>query len=307
MNTRALPPLGEYLGKDDDVRRKPGGTLAGFWTATAWGFRLSFTLKRIVPLVLLACLGGYIVGQDAEGANPYASDPWYKLWNLYDQQVFLSLLPLCSLLVIAPGFSREVSNRTLVYHLVRPISRKTLYLARYVAGIPVAWLLAVALLASTAAASGLELPVEVWMSFPGVALLGVMLPGAFYYLLAALFRRGLIAGLVYTFLFEQMFSAAKGQIQYLSMSFYVRSLHHGLTDPVFRAESVGVDRELSRTQIDFGAIVANGASPQEMAAQLTTTSFAPWTDAILYGSIITLVALGLGMLLVSHRNFPLKD
>lgn len=199
--------------------------LAGFVPVFTWGVARVLRKKKLLLVAAIATgLGALIGNVIGDGA-----DPLRDLARVLDRHILTFGLPLIALVLVGEGFTYEVQARTLVYHLVRPVSRTTVYLARFFSGALPAAAVALLLLAVLVLTSRAPVDARVWLSLPVTAGLGTLALGAVYYALAALLRHGLIAGLIYTFVVETLISSVPGSMQKLSVMFYVRSLHHGLT------------------------------------------------------------------------------
>ena len=131
----------------------------------------------------------------------------------------------------------QIQDQTLVFLLVRPVRRSTVYYARYAAGLVPGVFAAVGMTLAAILATRVPLPLTATLAALGSAALSVCTIGALYYALAALFRRGLVAGLVYTFVVEGLFQGLPGSIQKLSLSHHIRSVFHRATDADFAALS----------------------------------------------------------------------
>lgn len=287
---------------------RPYRPLQGFVPAYTWGLKILLGRRwRLVLVALLAAFVGYLVGTHGVGQSRrfgLEPDPAYDLWKALDVSLLRFVIPLVALALVAPGFQREVSERTLVYHLVRPISRRTLFLARYLAGVTVAVPVGLIPMGTTLACAGLDLPSTVWTSLPLTVGLGVLATGAIYFLFAAWLRFGTIAGLVYTFVVDAFIQGASGSMQRLSATYYVRSVHHDLTDVAFAERSKAVAREIAKGK-DMGVEdLLRGASPLHEAEPI---GWLPWGEAV---TVLVLVAAGLlalGLVIVSRRDYALKE
>jgi hypothetical protein len=269
---------------------------------THWGLRANLRLRRMLVLlsiaVALGAVAALIVTQT--GRLTGRDDPVFQLWEMLDEQLLQVLLPLIALLMVGPGFSRELRQRTLVYHLVRPVSRTTVFLARYVSGVVPAAIVAAVLFASTLLFSGVSLPPSVWLAALLTSVCGVAVLGAVYYMLSAVFRRGLIAGLLYTFMVEGVVAGLPGTIQKLSVRFHLRGLHHGLTDDAFTEPSSALARMLDPDR---------PRGPGEMVAEMVSgqTAYDPPGVALLVLACIAVGLLAFGIYKVRGRDFALKD
>ncbi|MDJ0972903.1 MAG: ABC transporter permease subunit [Planctomycetota bacterium] len=294
----------------DDPKRlsvKNPPPLKGFAPVFTWGSRLAFRPRRFLLIAAVAVGLGALVGiSGVDERSPFAQkDKWFYLWELLDKQTLQYLLPLCALLFVTPGFSNEVSQRTLVYHLVRPVSRSTVFLARFASGVLPAVLVGTLLLWSVLWTSGLSVPTTVWMAVPAVAALSALLLGSLYYMLASIFRKGMIAALVYTFVIETMFIAARGSVQTLSMSYHVRSLYRALVNDEFAERSRYVADAIDPDGLLFRPGVENLAEAAVTMLQKPTYSSGP--TAVITAIVLSAAFLAYGVWRTKRRDFPLKD
>ncbi len=166
-------------------------------------------------------------------------DPQYPMQHFAPVAVLLSLnilAPLAGLLLGSTVISEEVEAKTLTYVFTRPIPRVSLFLGRWVACTLVAGVVLglssayVGWHASQYQPTGAPVPSDgplpagmveqfVWAS---------VLCGALYTTLAAglstMWRRPIVFGLGYAFVWEMVVANLPGSTQRLSMQFYLRSL-----------------------------------------------------------------------------------
>jgi ABC-type transport system involved in multi-copper enzyme maturation permease subunit len=304
MSTDAVPAFGPRA-------LRPYRPLQGFWPAFTWGLRLALgKTRRILIVGVLGTLVGYLVGSRGMSTSRAArmgfTDAAFDLWGDLDASLLRYVVPLVALVMVAGAFQREVTDRTLVFHLVRPISRRTLFLARFLAGVVVAIPVAVVPVASAVFFSGVPLPPEIWAGVVLAVALGVVSTGAIYYLLAAWLRFGTIAGLVYTFVIDSFVQGASGSMQKLSATFYVRSVLHDLTDAHFVAQSKQVARAVAgkKSVLEQADEALRGGSVIPDAERI------PWLatgDALVVLGVLTAVLLALGLWIVSRRDYSLKE
>jgi hypothetical protein len=228
-----------------------------------------------------------------------AYDPAGGLVRTLDDAILKYVLPLVALVLVAQGFSREVADRTLVYLLVRPVSRRTIFLARYASGLVSAGFAVVLLVGTTLGLSGVRLPPATWAAILGAALIGTAAIGAVYYTLAAMFRFGTIAGLVYTFVVEVFLSGSRGNMQTLSLMYHVRSLHHRWTDGVLLPLVKG------RSSLDGPAVDLGPRNPLLDAA--ARIEYVQPAEALLVLGVLAGAVLLVGLWYVSRKDFALKD
>lgn len=256
--------------------------LAGFGPVFVWGITRVLRRKKLVLVSIIAGVLGIVIG------NQVVDGSLLKLARVLDRSVLTFGLPLIALLLVGEGFTYEVQARTLVYHLVRPVSRTTVFLARFFSGAVPAFAVALLLLVTLVVSSGAGADGKVWASLPVTAGLGTLALGAVYYALAAILRHGLIAGLIYTFVVETLISSVPGSMQKLSVMFYVRSLHHGLTE----GSLPSIPPEIQQNPL------------LRAATQVTEVGT---TQSIVTLLAITVVALVLGAWRVASRDWALKE
>ena len=288
-------------------RTSPRGPFAGFLPAFTWGLKLTVGRRKRIVIVSLIAIGvgllaGWFAGHTERGTALSQERTAFQLWQILHEAVLPFCAPLVALTVVAGAFQREVSERTLVFHLVRPIARRTLFLARFLAAVVVA--IPVALLTPLAALwiSGLPLPAHVYLSLVPTVGLGVLAVGSLTYLLSAWFKHGIVASLIYVFLLDSFLSEANGSMQRLSTLHHMLSLHHRGTDAAFVALSsqVGQESALPIEGMDAASVVFSTLEAKQI----------PWMEtgpALLVLVGITVVALALGAWKVSRRDYPLKD
>jgi hypothetical protein len=268
----------------------------GFGPVFGWGLRLTLRGRRFVVIAAASVFLGAILG--FEGVrNRWYPDHALDLWTVLEEQVLRFVAPLVALLLVSQAYAREVQDRTLVYHLVRPVSRTTVYFARFLAGLVAAGVAAVLLVGTLLATSGVSLPVETWLLTLAATLVGVVAVGAVYYALAAVFRHGILIGLVYTFVVETMFAGARGSMQRLAVMFHVRSLHHRWTDDAFAALAKHPERIRGLPETQRGFV-------------LPTAPRIAWDEpgsAALVLLVVAVVALVVGAVVVARRDYALKD
>ena len=287
-------------------RLPPPRPLAGFVPVFGWGLRLTCRWTRMLGIGLPTLGLCVLLARGLVGARHFdrPKDAWLDLWILLDEGLLAYVLPLIALLTIASGLRVEIGRKTMVYHLVRPVSRTTLFLARFASGVLPATVIGTLALAATCLASGLSIPGTLWLALPATAFVSAVAVGSFYYLVTTLFRGGMIIALVYTFVFEGLFAGSRGAMQKLSIMFHVRGVHHGLTDAVFseRSENVvkALDPKLDLTKVDWTSVSAFQELQERVAYDAPATAFAICV-------CIAATMLVFGIWRIGRRDFPLKD
>ncbi len=285
----------------------PRGPFAGFWPAFTWGVKLTVGRRRRMLIVSLVAVGvgllaGWFAGHTERGTELSQERTAFQLWRILHEALLPFCAPLVALTLVAGAFQREVSERTLVFHLVRPIARRTLFLARFLAAVLVA--IPIALLTPLAALwiSGLPLPPEVYLSLVPTVGLGVLAVGALTYLLSAWFKHGIVASLIYVFLVDSFLNEANGTMQRLSTLHHVLSLHHRGTDAAFAALSGRVSKGTD--------VPLEGFDPSSVVFSTLEAKQLAWMEsgaAALVLASVTVLALALGAWKVTRRDYPLKD
>lgn len=283
-----------------ESRVLPLPLLHGFTPAFSWGLRRGLRSSRFRAAVVLAVVFGGLAGY----VGRHAHDPAYHLWKALETGLLGIVVPLISLGVVGGGYGEEVQEQTLVYHMVRPLKRSTLFLARYLAGALPGMIAAAIAAIATLTVAGMPLPGAVTLSTALIFAAGAAVVGSIYYTLAAMFQRGLIAGLIYTFVAEGLFQFLPGSIQNLSLMHHVRSLLHHAIDADFAPLSPRIADDIAMRKLPPGL----GDGPQGLVFRRSLQE--PWTGtgtAILICLLVTAVVLAIGVRVVRRRDFALKD
>lgn len=296
-SSTSLPPHPSFLPPHPSPRRTAAvRPLEGFAAVFAWGLRRGFAGGRLRwvagSVVGFGALLGLLLSQN--------SSPIEALHGFLDNGALGIAVPLVALALVGRGYAEEVSDQTLVYHLVRPVSRATVYLARFAAGAVPGVAASVAMVLALLATAGVALDPRTWVVVAGVAALGTLTVGAVYYALAAVLRRGLVGGLVYSLVVEGLFQFLPGATQKLSLMHHVRSLLHHGTDADFAARSRAIAESLRA-----GAPTSSSGSRTMIARSVEVWS-EPSTVYLVCG-VVLVVALAVGALAVKRRDYALKD
>jgi len=281
-------------------RPAPTGPLAGFGAVLRWGLGLTLRRHALLLYLGLAVAVGFLVSLIVRRGGKVTEVPelarW--LWRTLDFGIMAFPLPILALLLIGPAYTREVRARTLVYHLVRPVARHTVFLARFVAGWIPAVLVAGVMFHASLEFSGVDLPAGVYVSLFLVGALGTLTLGAVYFTLSVVFERGVLAGLLYTFLIEVMLASLPGTMQILTIRYHLRSLYHGWVDGPFTEISPVV-----------AGRVAQGSHNQEQRSDqvFSPVAFESPEQAVVVLLLVSAALLAFGCWRVARKDFPLKD
>jgi hypothetical protein len=180
--------------------------------------------------------------------------------------VFISfLLPLWSLSFATEALSGEREERSLVWLLMRPLSRPAVYLAKYVALLPWALGLNLGGFAVLCLAAGAPGRVVFGLYWPAV--LGATLAfTALFHFMGAVFRRAALMAIVYSFFLETILGNMPGYLKRVSVGFYTRCLM-------------------------FDAAQAYGVQPEQPSVFLPVGPAAAW--GVLLGATAALLAAGM--------------
>ncbi len=290
-------PTPAFLPPNPSPRRDAGVRwLEGFPIVFAWGLRRGFAGGRFRwvagCVVGFGALLGLLVSQNTSAIE--------ALHAFLDNGAFGIAVPLVALALVGRGYAEEVSDQTLVYHLVRPVSRATVYLGRFAAGALPGVVAAAAMVLALVATSGVTLAPLTYLQVAAVAAIGAFTVGSVYYALAAVLKRGLIGGLVYTLVVEGLFQFLPGATQNLSLMHHVRSLLHRLTDDDFAQRSRAIAEHLRAKAPPPGS--GRGSMLQRAVEVWSEPATVYWVCAS-----VCVVSLAAGMLAVKRRDYALKD
>lgn len=127
--------------------------------------------------------------------------------------------------------SDELEDKTLTYLLVRPVSKSTIYLGKYLAYLVAAALLLlpsaamcflIAMAADAPGESGRHVPIL--LQDLGVLSIGILAYGALYALIGAVTKRPVFVGLAFTFIWETLVTFIPGYLSKLTIKHYLSAL-----------------------------------------------------------------------------------
>jgi ABC-type transport system involved in multi-copper enzyme maturation permease subunit len=214
---------------------------------TARGMEL---LPRLLPGPSWAGLLEDAVAGAAQISLKHSSFYVFSNWIVFS--IFVGfLLPIWSLSFATDVLGSEREGRSLIWLLTRPLSRASIYLAKFVALLP--WslglnLVGFYLLCLAAGAVGREAFRLYWPAVLGATLAFC----ALFHLMGALFRRPAIVALVYAFFLETLLGNMPGYMKRISVSFYTRCLMFDA------AEGYGINPEKPSIYLPVSGPVAWG-------------------------------------------------
>jgi hypothetical protein len=174
---------------------------------------LTLALVALGPMALALALR-------AVSSGPMAASLWFNGRRVEGRTVAAAAIGSLYLRIIVPALgiffgtaliADEVEDRTITYLWVRPVRRAAVLLGKYAAYLAVAALLMVpAAIGQPAAAPAL--------------FLGLAAYGAVFAFVGARLSRPQVAGLLFAFGWEPVALLAPGDLQYLTVAYYVRTL-----------------------------------------------------------------------------------
>lgn len=192
--------------------------------------RTEMRLRRNNPMTIQYVAGGMagpVIEQSAYMGMIRKENrplPVFSRWLVFF--VFLGfLLPLWTLAFATSALGADRESRSLIWLTTRPMSRSGIYMAKFLALLP--WCLAMnlggfALVCLSGGEAGRK---ALSMYWPAV-LAGTVTFAAVFHLIAALFSRPAVVGLLYAFFFETILSElpVPGTVKRLSINYYTRCL-----------------------------------------------------------------------------------
>lgn len=164
--------------------------------------------------------------------GPVAIALVYRLGDHIDQQVWAAndllegivitaMLPLACLVLGTSALGSEIEDGTAVYLLSKPVPRRQIIVAKFVAAALVA---SIVVLPATALSGIIALegvPEEgIVIGFTAAALAGVLAYTAVFILLSVATSRALVIGLAYLFIWEGLITSLFSETRYLSVRQY---------------------------------------------------------------------------------------
>ena len=150
--------------------------------------------------------------------------PFYVFSNFMIFSIFIGfLLPIWTLSFATEAIGGEREGRSLVWLLSRPLSRPSIYLAKFIAILPWCLLLNFGGFCLICLLAGKPGQLAMRLYWPAV-LGGTVAFSALFHLMAACFRRAAVVGLVYSFFLEIFLGTMPGYMKRISLSFYTRCL-----------------------------------------------------------------------------------
>ena len=187
----------------------------------------TFRTRRALIAALLAAMPVGLAGVVAVVAPLEGGAPRELLLSIFWFFLVQTIVPLVALVMGSAVIAEEIEDRTITYLFTRPIPRSAILFGRWAAvALPMLVLLvgAADLVVRLLSGAGKEALPE---GFHGRMLVTVLLGGAVYSAVfaaaGALFKRPILVGLGYTFVFEGFLGNLPGANQKATILFYLRS------------------------------------------------------------------------------------
>lgn len=214
----------------------PFWRLVPILTLTVRQFLGGKAVRVVVALSIIPCIFAAIYLLNTDVATPREA-----LVDLFlEVLVAPTLLPIIALILATAALGNEVEDRTLPYLVLKPISRFRIVIEKYAAVLIVtvpAVLLGLGLTAlivaqadvSARSADAERLMPVVWAML-GAATAGIALTAAIFLAVSLVVPRALLAGIVYTFIWESLLGRFLPGLRVISIRHYVQSIFVELLD-----------------------------------------------------------------------------
>ena len=214
----------------------PFWRLVPILTLTVRQFLGGKAVRVVVALSIIPCIFAAIYLLNTDVATPREA-----LVDLFSTVLVApTLLPIIALILATAALGNEVEDRTLPYLVLKPISRFRIVVEKYAAVLIVtvpAVLLGLgltALIVAQADVSARSVDAErlmpvVWAML-GAATAGIALTAAIFLAVSLFVPRALLAGIVYTFIWESLLGRFLPGLRVISIRHYVQSIFVELLD-----------------------------------------------------------------------------
>jgi len=218
------------------VGGNPFWRLVPILTLTVRQFLGGKAVRVVVALSIIPCIFAAIYLLNTDVATPREA-----LVDLFSTVLVApTLLPIIALILATAALGNEVEDRTLPYLVLKPISRFRIVVEKYAAVLIVtvpAVLLGLgltALIVAQADVSARSVDAErlmpvVWAML-GAATAGIALTAAIFLAVSLFVPRALLAGIVYTFIWESLLGRFLPGLRVISIRHYVQSIFVELLD-----------------------------------------------------------------------------
>jgi len=181
--------------------------------------------KRIVIsfLILLTVIGimGYAGAQDTDRLNTGS--------NLMGMLIVMFFMPAICMIYGSSVIRDEIEDKSIVHVLTSPFDRIFAYFSYYVS-LVICLCLILAVITSLGFISffgqqGIDgEAMNIYVTFIGLVFLGVFVYSALFLLTSVVFKRPIYFGLFFVFIWEGFIGSIPGNIQKISINFYLKSI-----------------------------------------------------------------------------------
>ncbi len=145
--------------------------------------------------------------------------------GLFDGLILLFVIPVIALIFSSAILREEIQTQTINYLVLKPISRATIALSKWLATMVLVVLLVVYSIVTMALVFNDSASVGTYLIS---GLLAALAYGAFYFLLSLLMDRVLISGFIYLIAWEGLVASISQQAKYLSIRYYAGNVEQAL-------------------------------------------------------------------------------
>jgi ABC-2 type transport system permease protein len=217
------------------TRSRRGGLLEPFpiFTLTIRQFLSGKAVRVVALFALVPSIFALIFWLDAGGLTQREF-----MHRLFQDFIAPTILPIATLILATNALGNEVEDRTMVYLALKPISRARIILEKFAAVFAAAGLLLAEGLLLTyiivmRGAAGANL--DQLLAQQAGLLFGVLGYGALFLAVSLIVPRALVAGIMYTLLWESLFGRFIPGIRLISVRHYVQSIYVRIADdPLIR-------------------------------------------------------------------------
>lgn len=199
--------------------------------------RQLFARKTIIAIVLIVLLSLATVawGRRFHVAVDVEPERFREAMNgftdLIIMPIFTSfLLPILAVIYATAALGEEREERTLVYLLIRPLSKHRIYLAKAAGTLPLVVAAGFVGFALVCLAAG-PVGTIAWRLYQPAVLRGAVAYTCLFLMFGAVFPRPLILAIVYAFFCETLLGNMPGTIKRLAVSFHCRCLMYDAGGP----------------------------------------------------------------------------
>jgi ABC-2 type transport system permease protein len=197
-------------------------------TLTLLQFSSGKAVRFVVFFSTLPALFGviYRIGNSDDSPSMFIS-------TLMLDIVLGTLLPIATLILATSALRDEIDDRTMVYLVVKPITKLRIAAEKYLAVIQATVIaLWFGMILTWIIVSGSDLvdSVDVLLAALITLLIGVMAYGAVFIAISLIVPRSLIVGIIYTLIWESLISRLIPGVWVMSIRHYVQSIYVRLVD-----------------------------------------------------------------------------